>query len=106
MTIYEKIVHLRKQKGISQTQLAKALNIKVSRLSMWENGKRTISYEYILKIAEYFEVSITYLTDDDFSTYADYKETLQEVITLASKLDEEQVEELKSFIDYLILKRK
>lgn len=57
----ERISKLRKEKGMTQEELAKALNITRSALSLYEIGKRDPDTETLKKIAEYFGVSIDYI---------------------------------------------
>jgi len=56
--IYE---DLRVEKGLSQTQLAKELNINVKTISHYENGERTLPAKTLIKYADFFEVSTDYL---------------------------------------------
>lgn len=57
----ERLAKLRKEKGLTQEELAKALNITRSALSLYEIGKRDPDTETLKKMAEYFGVSIDYL---------------------------------------------
>lgn len=59
--IGKKIRELRKQKGLTQTQLADELNVEFSNVSKWELGKNDPSKELIAKMAKLFNVSIEYL---------------------------------------------
>ena len=56
-----KIRELRIEKGIDQKTLANALKIGKGSISNWEVGRTEPSIEYILAIADYFEVSTDYL---------------------------------------------
>lgn len=55
------IRNLRKQKGLTQIQLADELNVEFSNVSKWELGKNDPSKELIAKMAKLFNVSIEYL---------------------------------------------
>ena len=48
----------RKQKGYSQKQVADKLNIHQSNISDWENDVSRPSYEYLIAIADLYEVTI------------------------------------------------
>ena len=48
----------RKQKGLSQKQVADKLNIHQSNISDWENDISRPSYEYLIAIADLYEVTI------------------------------------------------
>lgn len=59
--IGKRIAELRKEKGMTQEELAKALNITRSALSLYEIGKRDPDTDTIKKFAEFFGVSTDYL---------------------------------------------
>lgn len=61
MTISERIKLLRKQKKITQEELAKIINVERSSIAKYETGT-TPSMEILIKIANYFNVTIDYLS--------------------------------------------
>jgi len=61
MSFSEKIQILRKQKGISQEQLAEMLDISRQAVSKWELGESLPDVENIVKLSEIFGVSTDYL---------------------------------------------
>lgn len=52
---------IRKQKQLSQLKVAMDLNISREALSYYENGHRSPDVDMLLKMSEYFDVSIHYL---------------------------------------------
>jgi transcriptional regulator with XRE-family HTH domain len=59
---------IRKKKHFSQQKVAMDLNISREALSYYENGKREPSISMLIKMSEYFNVSIDYLiTGKEFS---------------------------------------
>jgi transcriptional regulator with XRE-family HTH domain len=52
---------LRKERNISQLKLALDLNMNQNSISRYENGEREADYETLVKIADYFGVSLDYL---------------------------------------------
>ena len=52
---------LRKTRGISQLKLAFDLSINQNTVSRYETMERQADYETLIRIADYFEVSIDYL---------------------------------------------
>ena len=60
MTLSEKIKKLRKDKKVTQEELAKAINVERSSVGKYETGT-TPSMDILLKIANYFEISLDYL---------------------------------------------
>ena len=57
----KRIQELRKNKGMIQEDLAPALYISIEHLKKLETGKRRPSFELLVFISEYFDVSIDYL---------------------------------------------
>ena len=56
-----RIAELRKEKGLSQRQLAKEIGTSQANLSRWEQGLNEPSIMECWKIADYFDVSIDFL---------------------------------------------
>lgn len=56
-----RIKELRSEKKITQADLAKILKISDRAVGYYENGAREPDYNTLLKISEYFDVSIDYL---------------------------------------------
>ena len=48
---------------MSQKELAEKLNISQRTLSHYETGKRDIPTEMLIKVADYFDVSVDYLLE-------------------------------------------
>lgn len=58
-----RLKELRKQKGISQLKLAMDLNMNQNSISRYENEEREADYVTLIKLADYFNVSIDYLLE-------------------------------------------
>lgn len=56
-----RLKELRKEKGISQLKLAMDLSANQNTISRYETGEREADYEMLIKIADYFNVSVDYL---------------------------------------------
>ena len=56
-----RLKELRKKKGISQLRLATDLNTTQNTISRYETGEREPGIDELVKIAEYFNVSVDYL---------------------------------------------
>ncbi|MCI8820319.1 MAG: helix-turn-helix transcriptional regulator [Clostridia bacterium] len=54
---------LREQKNISQVKLAMDLNMNQNSISRYETGQREADYATLIKIADYFNVSIDFLLE-------------------------------------------
>ncbi len=61
----EKLRTLRKQQGLSQTQLGGHVGVKQSYVGKMERGDKTPNVAMLLKIAELFNVSFDKLMNDD-----------------------------------------
>ncbi|MCL2861820.1 MAG: helix-turn-helix domain-containing protein [Firmicutes bacterium] len=62
------IKDLRRQKNLTQEELAKALDCTHSRISYWESGKRLPDYDALKRLSLFFDVPADYLlgiTDED-----------------------------------------
>lgn len=61
MALPEKLYTLRKKSGLSQEQLAEALNVSRQAISKWEGGSATPESDKLLALSNYFGVSLDYL---------------------------------------------
>ena len=59
----ERLRGLREDSDMSQKELAEKLNISQRTLSHYETGKRDIPTEMLIKVADYFNVSVDYLLE-------------------------------------------
>ncbi len=57
----EKLKILRKEYNLSQEKLAQVLNISKGSIGMYETNRREPSFEILLNIADFFNVSLDYL---------------------------------------------
>lgn len=56
-----RLKELRNKKGISQLRLATELNTTQNTISRYETGEREPGIDELIKIADYFNVSVDYL---------------------------------------------
>ncbi|WP_289290585.1 helix-turn-helix domain-containing protein [Sporofaciens musculi] len=63
--IFENIRNLREDNDKTQTELAEYLNIKQTTYSKYELGKINIPIEMLIKLADFYDVSLDYLTGRD-----------------------------------------
>ena len=54
---------LRKKKKLTQQALATELHMSQNNISRYENGEREAGYAELIRIADYFRVSIDYLLE-------------------------------------------
>ncbi len=57
----DRLKMLRNEKGVSQKEVAKAIGVTLSAYSNYEQGIREPSYEILIKLCKYFQVSADYL---------------------------------------------
>ena len=70
MTFGEKIVFLRKSKGMSQDQLAELLGVTRQSVSKWERDEVVADTDRILALSKLFGVSCDYLLNDSITDAA------------------------------------
>ena len=58
-----RLKEIRKAKGISQVQLALSLHMNQNTISRYESGEREPALGDLIKIADYFQVSVDYLLE-------------------------------------------
>lgn len=64
-TIGSRIARLREQAGISQSELARRMNISRAGVQSWECGENYPSTDNLISLAKIFHVSTDYLLDID-----------------------------------------
>jgi transcriptional regulator with XRE-family HTH domain len=57
----KRLKDLREDRDMNQKDVAKILNTKQQTYSYYENGKRTIPYELLIKLAIFYNVSTDYI---------------------------------------------
>lgn len=65
MDLQTKLVSLRKQKGLTQLDLADKLNVSRQAISRWEVGAAVPSTDNLKVLSELYEVSVDYLLNDE-----------------------------------------
>lgn len=61
MNLADRLKTLREKRGLSREQLAERLGLSYHAIAKYETGKRSPDQDTILKIADYFNVSVDYL---------------------------------------------
>ncbi len=59
-----RIKKLRKERGMTQAELARELDISASSIGMYEQGRREPDKDMFLRLSRYFGVPVEYLMDD------------------------------------------
>lgn len=64
MKFNEKLIQLRKEKGLSQEELGEKLNVARQTISKWELGETTPEMDKLVQISEIFDISLDNLIKD------------------------------------------
>lgn len=103
MDFGNKVTEIRKEQGISQTELAAKLGIHKNVLGRYERSEVLPSIEIAKKIADILDVSLDYLTG---KVDVEMDRTIHDRILEVSKFDEKDQQHIFSVIDAFIAKRK
>ncbi len=68
MYFADKIRKLRKEAGLSQEELAEALNVSRQAVSRWEKGSVVPDANNLLQISDLFDVTVDYLIKDEYES--------------------------------------
>lgn len=91
LTLGEKISDIRKEKKISQEELASKLNITKATISRWENNVIVPNTIFLEKIAEILNTSVSYLLGETDNAEVEQKKDLSDVTRVSySDLDDPQ----------------
>jgi len=64
LKLVEKLIYLRKEKGLTQLELAEAMEVSRQAVSKWETGGALPSMENLLGLSKLYGVPADYLLDD------------------------------------------
>ena len=87
---------LRKQKKVTQVQLAEAIGVSAGNVGDWENGKSRPNYEALISLANFFGVSADVLlglkeVDERTTVLADWEVDLVSMIRKMDARDQEDI---------------
>ena len=108
----KKLIDLRKSKKRTQSEVAKILSISQVAYSKYETGKAEPSHDILLKLADYYNVSIDYLLDRENKetakpvTYERIAAALKRYDIKDRELTEEQVELVATMVKNFINAKK
>ena len=102
MNFGERLRQIRKEKGLTQAEVAKLLSIGESTVSFYESGKRQPDYETLIRLSEAFKVSTDFLLGK-----TDIKNPIE---TIAAHHDgedwtEEELEDIEKFKEFVRMRR-
>ncbi|HDR4901578.1 helix-turn-helix transcriptional regulator [Bacillus thuringiensis] len=98
---------LRKQKGITQKELAHSLQLSESTIGMYERNERQPDYNTLIRIADYFNVSTDFLLGRDFNVKEDRNnKELDQWLNDIKLAPSQKREELKRFWNFIMQEEK
>ena len=90
------IKELRKEKGLTQEQLAERLNVSGRTVSRWETGANMPDISLLVELAEFFDVSIPEIIDGERKSEKMDQETKEVANIMADYADAEKENIIKS----------
>ena len=94
---------LRKEKGITQEQLAEELGVSGRTISRWETGKNMPDISLLVEIAEFFDVSIPEIIKGERKSENMKEETKEVAETMSDYAKAEKEQLIKSFRNMSII---
>ncbi|WP_322181197.1 helix-turn-helix domain-containing protein [Neglectibacter caecimuris] len=82
---------LRKERGVTQEQLAQILGVSNRSVSRWENGNNLPDLDLLIQISEYFETDLEELLTGERRTEEMDKKTKETVLQVADYSNEEKL---------------
>ena len=76
MTIGENILKFRKQKGMSQEELAEKLNVSRQSISLWETNQTVPQIDYLMELSKIFNVTLDELCSNEVVEKDENKEPI------------------------------
>ena len=93
-----RLKELRKEKDITQEELAKQIQVSPSTIGMYETGRREPDFETLQKFADYFRVSTDYILGRDEPPK---KSIIGGIVGMIAALSPEKQEQAASYIAFL-----
>ncbi|WKG34822.1 helix-turn-helix domain-containing protein [Lactococcus lactis] len=92
----EQLKTLRKKNSLTQKELAEKVGVKQNSYANWENGNREPNIEMLVRIADYFDVSLDYLLGGKMKNITEEFSLCLKKLRMKIKLSQKQIaEELK-----------
>lgn len=63
--MYKRIKELREENHLTQKQVADILEMQLTQYRRYENGERPVPFDFMVKLADYYEVSLDYIAGRD-----------------------------------------
>lgn len=101
-----RLKELRKEKNKTQRDIAKLTGYMQTLISKWEHGDREPDIATLIKLADYFEVSVDYLIGkNDYTCYEisenKYSEQQLKCINMLNKLSPKYLDKIEAYLTAL-----
>ncbi|MBR1763056.1 MAG: helix-turn-helix transcriptional regulator [Eubacterium sp.] len=112
MTFIKRLKALMAEKKVTKAEISKELHIGVNQIKYWEDKGNTPDGATLIKLADYFGVSVDYLlgkTDKKNKTVADERsltEAEKEIIAATADMTEDELNAVLGYAARIIAKRK
>lgn len=96
-----RLKQIRQTTGKSQLQVAKELNISQQNICRYENNQIEPDIQTLIKLADYFHVTIDYLVEHEVPYLIDksaWPESKRELLNMIAELDDFESEKIKGII--------
>ncbi|MDY6367553.1 MAG: helix-turn-helix transcriptional regulator [Clostridia bacterium] len=96
-----KLTEIRKQEGVSQKQLANDLGVSAGNLCDWEKGRTEPNIDMLIKIADYFDVSVDALLgrEENGNSMGNVDRTKMRLLSYYNKMSDEGKIKLVDFLE-------
>lgn len=96
-----KIISLRKEHGLTQEEISKAINISTRTYQNYELGTRKITVETLEKLANYYNVTMDYIVGREFTGGKKISESEYELLSVYRELNEFEQKRLLEYGKFL-----
>lgn len=87
MKLHEKLYQLRKEKGLTQAELAERLEVSRQSVSNWEVGTTTPSTKRLRDLSQLYDVPLDYLLNEDSPEKQEEAQLKEEIFSEAKEND-------------------
>lgn len=88
-----RLVQLRKKRGLTQQQIADEIGVNRGSYSNWEKGKREPSFENLIKLANILDTTTDFLLGKSNINFGNNSEVYEEYKKLLSQNKKEEIQE-------------
>lgn len=102
----ERLKFLRKKASMTQSELAKLLNVVPSTIGMYESGKSDPDSSTIVSLADFFNVTTDYLLGVSPKPNFFVESDIDDIIFIIDNLSKESKDDLRYFLKLLVVQDK